>query len=331
MINIRTLLYSFVGSTLLTMGVTSCDTEAEALEIQKPYTYSEQYYANLRAYKASNHQVAFMWFSDYSSTHSMGLHFKGLPDSLDICSLWGGIPSDVEGKPNTFYNPKVHEEMRFCQKVKGMRFTYVTIPNTNGDWAKDFMALPEEERIPALGDHFLGIIYDNDLDGIDLDYEIHGCWLHGANFVKLVEYLGQYIGPKGKDKSKLLIVDGWPIDGGYEYLSYFISQAYNSPGASDLQRRYNEMATQLPPERFIVTENIGDHYANGGTPFTEADGNQYTETGERLYSLQGMARWNPTQGKKGGFGAFYAQRDYNSNPPYYHFRKGIQHQNPAVK
>lgn len=329
MINIKTLLCSFVGSTLLTLGVTSCDTEAEALEIQKPYTYSDQYYANLRAYKASKHQVSFMWFADYSSTHSMGLHFKGLPDSLDICSLWGGIPSDVEGKHNTFYNPKVHEEMRFCQKVKGMKFTYVTFPGVNTlEWV---MSRPEEERIKVYGDSLLSIVYNNDLDGMDLDYEIQGDWMHGTNFVKLIEYLGQYIGPKGKDKSKLLIVDGWPIDGGYEYLSYFISQAYNSPGASDLQRRYDEIAAQLPPERFIVTENIGDHYANGGTPFTEADGNQYTETGERLYSLQGMARWNPTQGKKGGFGAFFAQRDYNSNPPYYHFRKGIQFQNPAVK
>ena len=44
-----------------------------------------------------------------------------------------------------------------------------------------------------------------------------------------------------------------------------------------------------------------------------------------------MARWNPIQGKKGGFGAFISQRDYNSNPPYKHFRLGIQLQNPAVK
>ena len=46
---------------------------------------------------------------------------------------------------------------------------------------------------------------------------------------------------------------------------------------------------------------------------------------------EGMARWNPTQGKKGGFGAFYGHRDYNSNPPYKWFRLGIQIQNPAVK
>lgn len=331
MINLKSILSGLFFASLLVGTMISCNTDIENQEIQKPYTYSEQYYENLRAYKASDHQVSFMWFADYSSSHSYGLHFLGLPDSLDICSLWGGIPSDVKDKPHTFYNPKVYEEMRFVQKVKGVKLNYVTIPNTNDDWAKEFMELPEEERIPAIGDHFLKIINDNDLNGLDLDYEISGCWLHGDNFVKLVEYLGQYIGPKSSHPEKLLIVDGWPINGGYDYLSYFISQAYQSWGAGDLQRRYNEMAAVLPPERFIVTENMGDYYANGGVEFTEADGNTKSAMGGRLYSLEGMARWNPTQGKKGGFGAFYAQRDYNNNPPYKYFRHGIQAQNPAVK
>lgn len=332
--NIITVLFTIAA---LASGIAACDTDAEALEIQKPYTYSELYYQNLRDYKASDHQVSFMWFADYSSSHSYGLHFLGLPDSLDICSLWGGIPSDVEGKPHTFYNPKVHEEMRFCQEVKGVKLTYVVIPNTNGDWAKDFMALPEEERVPALGQHFLNIIYDNDLDGIDFDYEIDGCWLHGDNFVELVKYMGDFIGPKGKDTSKLLIVDGWPVNRDpkvYDYVSYFIAQAYSCSGASDLQSRFGQVwhsGEGLPPEKYIVTENIGDYYATGGTPFTEVDGNKFTETGEPLYSLEGMARWNPTQGKKGGFGAFFGQRDYGNTPPYKHFRKGIQIQNPAVK
>lgn len=316
------------SAILLAGAVVSC-TDVENEVIQKPYTFDEQYYENLRAYKASDHQVSFMWFADYSSSHSYGLHFLGLPDSLDICSLWGGIPSDVKGKPNTFYNPKVYEEMRYVQEVKGVKLTYVTFPGVSSlEWV---MSKPEEERIKVYGDSLLRIVYNNDLNGMDLDYEISGDWMHGKNFVTLIEYLGQHIGPKGKDSAKLLIVDGWPIDGGYEYLSYFVSQAYNSWGAGDLQTRYDEIAAALPPGRFIVTENMGDLYANGGEKFTEADGNQYTENGERLYSLEGMARWNPTQGKKGGFGAFYGQRDYNNTPPYKFFRRGIQAQNPAVK
>lgn len=323
----RCLFGTFVGLSAV-CGLSSCNTEIENLEIQKPYTYSDQYYANLRAYKASDHQISFMWFSDYTASHSYGLHFLGLPDSLDICSLWGGVPN-----PNQ--NPKVYEEMRFCQKVKGMKMTYVTFPSVGSNpWLED---VPEDQRIQAYGDSLLSIVYNNDLDGMDLDYEIHGDWMHGDNFVKLIEYLGQFIGPKGKDKSKLLLVDfysDYPPAGTEPYVNYFVRQAYtqgfSEHSASRLQDYYNYIAWTAP-EKFIVTENIGDHWQNGGSPFTEADGNQYKENGERLYSLEGMARWNPIQGRKGGFGAFYGQRDYNSNPPYKHFRNAIQAQNPAVK
>lgn len=338
MMNFKTIISGLFSAVLLAGTMISCNTDIENLDIQKPYTYSEQYYENLRAYKASDHQISFMWFADYSSSHSMGIRFLGLPDSLDICSLWGGIPSDVEGKPNTFYNPQVHEEMRFIQKVKGTKLTYVTFPGIGTNkWLEKYF--PEKDTltsdtlavIKAYGDSLLRIMENNDLNGMDLDYEIHGDWMHGKNFVSLIGYLGRYIGPKGKDKEKMLIVDGWPIDGGYEYLTYFISQAYNSYGASDLQTRYNEVAVKgLPSHRYIVTENIGDNFATGGTAFTEADGNNTSSFGGQLYSLEGMARWNPTQGKKGGFGAFYGHRDYNSNPPYKYFRHGIQVQNPAV-
>lgn len=322
MMTFKTKIKTLCSAFALAGALFSC-TDVENLEIQTPYTYSDQYYENLRAYKASDHQISFMWFADYTSSHSMGIRFMGLPDSLDICSLWGGVPNPKD-------HPLAYEEMRFCQQVKGMKFTYVTFPGvSNLEWV---MSRPEEERVKVYGDSLLRIVYNNGLDGMDLDYEIQGDWMHGANFVKLIEYLGQFIGPKGKDPSKLLIVDGWPIDGGYEYLSYFIAQAYSSYGASDLQNRYNQVAAHgLPPERYIVTENMGDYFSTGGTPFTEADGNTTSVLGGQLYSLEGMARWNPTQGKKGGFGSFFGQRDYNNTPPYKYFRLGIQIQNPAVK
>lgn len=310
---------------------TSCESqnETEALDIQRPYTYSPTYYQNLRDYKKTDHSISFGWFADYTQHHSLALRFIGLPDSLDICSLWGGIPTLEKNDPIAFCDTLAYNEMRFVQKIKGIRFTYVTFPSLNGT---RFMEVAESERVEAYGNHLLSIIEKYDLDGVDLDYEIDGDWMHGSNFVELIKYLGKYIGPRGKDPQKLLIVDGWPIDGGYEYLSYFVSQAYASPGAFDLQRRYNQVEPHgLEPERFIVTENIGDYWTNGGSPFLDVDGKNESVFGGKLYSLEGMARWNPTQGRKGGFGAFYMHRDYNSSPPYKNFRRAIQLQNPAVK
>ncbi|MNR09523.1 hypothetical protein D3C85_1257280 [compost metagenome] len=91
------------------------------------------------------------------------------------------------------------------------------------------------------------------------------------------------------------------------------------------------MKAWCPVNKFIVTENIGDNWQNGGVAFTEADGNRLTKEGKQLYSLEGMARWNPVEGKKAGFGAFYMQRDYNLDPPYKNFRRSIQAANPAVR
>ena len=72
-------------------GFTACDTDAEPLNLQPAYKYSEEYYANLRAYKDTfkERSLCFVWFSDYDQSYSMAYRFAGLPDSVDICSLWG--------------------------------------------------------------------------------------------------------------------------------------------------------------------------------------------------------------------------------------------------
>lgn len=321
---LRSIIRNGVLFSLFAGAFTSCNTDVENIEIQKPYTYDDTYYENLREYKKSDHAISYMWFADYTASHSPGLRFIGLPDSLDICSLWSGIPSP-DGDLAEAY-----EEMRWVREVKGTRFVMCTFPSVKGKpWLE---ALPENERVEAYGKFILESIYENDLDGVDFDYEISGDWMAGRHMVELLKYLGQYIGPKGKDSSKLLIVDGLNLDGGYEYLSYFIEQAYNRTDADALQTCYTDHAHKgLPPERFIVTENIGDNYATGGVAFTDANGNTESAYGGQLYSLEGMARWNPTQGRKGGFGAFYGQRDYNSTPPYKYFRRAIQCCNPPMK
>ena len=68
----------------------ACDTDIENISIQNPKTYSDLYYQNLRDYKASDHEISFMWFAQWGATNSMAIRFTGLPDSLDICSIWGG-------------------------------------------------------------------------------------------------------------------------------------------------------------------------------------------------------------------------------------------------
>lgn len=324
--NLQKIIRNGVLFSLFAGAFTSCNTDVENIEIQKPYKYDDTYYANLREYKKSNHPISYMWFADYTASHSPGLRFIGLPDSLDICSLWSGIPTPGGD------SAEAYEEMRWVREVKGTRFVMCTFPSVKGNpWLE---ALPENDRVEAYGKSILEAIYKHEMDGVDFDNEIVGDWMHGKRLGELIVWLGQYIGPKGKDPSKLLIVDGHSIDKGYEYLSYFVEQAYNRANASQLQSEFQtESRLGLRPEQFIVTENLGDNYMNGGVEFTEANGNSMSVYGfeEKLYSLEGYARWNPIEGRKGGFGAFYGQRDYNSTPPYKYFRRAIQCCNPPMK
>lgn len=319
-------------------------TTPEALQVQHPKTYSDQYYANLRAYKKSDHQVFYGWFAAYShkegvvaeykKSPSWGEHIAGLPDSLDFCSLWMGIPSLKQDDSLTTYNPIAYEEMRYAMEVKGIK---MLVPEITRMEKYTWLEL-NDDGIKKYGDYLMRMVFENDLDGLDLDYEPEGDWITGDNFVKLVEYLGQHLGPQSANPEKYLIIDYYslvPPAAVEPYINYLVNQAYTqgttTSSAAFLQSRYNQ-ASWCPAKKFIVTENFGEWWEFGGSPFTEADGNNLTDAGTQMYSLEGMTRWNPIQGKKGGFGAFYFDRDYNNSAgPYRTVRNCIQIANPAVQ
>lgn len=48
-----------------------------------------------------------------------------------------------------------------------------------------------------------------------------------------------------------------------------------------------------------------------------------------MNSLQGMARFNPEQGRKGGCGTYHMEYEYAHNPEYKYLRQAIQIMNPA--
>jgi len=326
---------------------TGCDTDTEALEIQKLKTYDDQYYENLRAYKKSDHCLSFGWYAAYAPLEgvkgykdpaSWGERIAGLPDSLDICSLWMGIPGNDSTKTN--YAPVAYADMIFVRKVKGTRFVAPTIVRMNHKIALkdgteyDLSQNHNDEGIKVFGQYLVDQVLDADIDGVDLDYEPEGDWMQGENFTKLVAYIGQYFGLQGKYPEKLLCVDfygQYPPAETDPYVNYYIRQSYSASSAGVLQSQFSGISWSSST-KFIVTETFGDNYANGGVAFTEVDGNNKTIDGSQMYSLEGMARWNPTQGKKAGFGAFYFDRDYFSKTgiPYYNMRRCIQIANPAI-
>lgn len=330
----KSLLYIFSCVIALFLLLHSCAMDEENLVTQKPFTADDTYYENLRYYKKSNHPICFGWYAGYGNvgSPSMADHFTGLPDSMDIVSLWAGIPSG-----------KAWEEMQFVRKEKGTRVVLCSFTHMAD---RDYPLT--EEGMKEFAMYLVNKVREYDLDGLDLDYEPGGDWLKDDNFTKFIQFIGQYLGPKS-NTGKLLIVDftsnTYPKDGCGPYVDYFVHQMYGTGSANGIQLKYDEISNWCPPEKYIPAEWLGNYPDTGGVTFTEANGNRVDSWGNPLYSVIGMARWNPTQGRKGGFATYYFEYEYNttrpanqsigdkeSKPiPYYSLRRGIQEQAPAIK
>jgi hypothetical protein len=351
---------------------TSCDdietVQEQGHDIVSATTYAELYYQNLREYKETDHEIAFGWFSKYGGEVSMANRFAGLPDSMDLISLWGGIPT----------NPIDLAEMRECQTKKGIKFMPVDICRINkadnqeafkqhwlqikdqeeaGTLTGDALQAAEYEVMREYGLYCVDLVFNNDLDGFDIDFEPEGDPVDGDNFYQLFMEMAKYLGPnpeitkeeryaliearygtavaqKKGSCDKYLCIDAYgqdpststtmdPDNGKYayaDYINYFLSQDYNG---MITRSRY-------PAEKVVHTVSVGEHWSDNPATTSNAVGDYYSKTG-LLYTY---ASYKPASGRKGGFGGFIINDDYtitNLNPyPYARLRDCIQICNPAI-
>ena len=286
----------------------------------------------MRDYKKSDHSIAWGWFADYTQSTSLATRFLGLPDSLDICSLWGGIPSDDSTHVDTHYLPEVYREMKYVQEVKGTKLVVPTIIRIrtrpefyDSIWVKQN---DPQAAMRAYAQDLLRPIFENGLDGIDMDYEPEGDPLSGSNLDYFVEYVGQFVGPMASPDNTFTYPDGFTIKGNPEML--LCIDYYGSAPSSNTNQYTNLYVNQTyggspggqpfggcPAEKMVYTENVGDNWKK-------------PECGKLLT----YARYQPATGRKGGFGAFFMHRDYINTgygcSNYANMRRGIQIQNPAI-
>lgn len=318
----------FIGSVLA-----SCDTDIENIDVVKPHTYSPQYYQNLRDYKKSDHSIAWGWFADYTQSLSPATRFLGLPDSLDICSLWGGIPSDDSTHVDTHYLPDVYKEMKYVQQTKGTKLVVPTIIRirTRPEFYQDIWVGQNDpdSAMRAYAFDLLRPIFENGLDGIDMDYEPEGDPLSGSNLDYFVAFVGRFVGPMASKENVHTYDDGFTIQGDSTML-LCIDYFGTTPGSATnpytnwyVNQTYGGSAGRVPfsgcpVEKVVYTENVGDNWRS-------------PECGQLL----NYARYKPSTGRKGGFGAFFMHRDYINTgygcSNYANIRHGIQIQNPAIR
>lgn len=346
------------------LGLSACQKWTETV-VQHPINLtetvkSEKYYEDLRAYKESDHSVAFGWFGNWVGTGiSMENSMMGLPDSVDFVSMWGGWANPSKEKLEDFH--KVRELKGTKALVCFLVFDIgdqITPPAPEGytgeNWRHEFWGWgnTQEEHLAATEKYakaLLDTIAKYDYDGFDIDAEPSYAqpfatnkelWTDPAIMSKFVETLATELGPKA-GKGKLLVIDGEPhalLPQYGEYFDYFILQAYASYGENDLNsrlaREIEHFAEYLTPEqvanKLIVCENFESYAKTGGATFSRPDGTV-------VRSLQGMALWNPQYNgqvyRKGGVGTYHMEYEYKVSgfeETYPYLRSAIQTMNPRI-
>lgn len=272
-------------SALVAGGLFACSdwTEPEPRNYFEPK--SESYYAALRDYKKSDHQVTFGWFGNWTATGtSLRGSLMGLPDSVDFVSMWGNWHS---------LSPEKKEDLRQVKTQKGTKVLMCFIVANVGDqttpadvrdnWRENGFASEEaavhdfwgyvqgdEEKMEAAVRKYARSLVDTidkyNWDGFDFDYEAN----YGAsgniagpasgdtgnpdtnrasrpNFKIFVDELSKYLGPKS-GTGRLLVIDGEPQNmhpDSRDCFDYYIIQAYSSTGDSDLDTRYTKLLKGL--------------------------------------------------------------------------------------
>lgn len=301
-------------------------------EVQPVLQRSDDYFANLRAYKKTDHPIYFGWFGGTGAAGDpqSPTIIEQIPDSVDIVSLWGGWP------PIDSYGFKAMQRIR---SQKGTKFLWVMFgsgvqnlikQNDSALFVNDVMT-----AIDNVAKAMADTINKYQLDGFDLDYEpafgdnsifgdSGGNATNDPHTQRLFKALSQYMGPKsGTDN--VLIVDGQSDIGIVPYINYFMQQAYGATSGSNLQSRITTYGgSGFPVNKFVPCESFEAYAATGGVNFTDP-------VRGTVPSMLGFAYWNPAAGRKGGVGAYHAEYDYGNNPDYKYVRQAIQIMNPAAK
>ena len=240
-------------SAVALLGLSSCSKWTD-MEIQHPMdltkpAHTEEYYKALRDYKNSDHQIAFAYYSAWTGVGTnMQSSLMGLPDSVDLVSLWGGWKNPTEAQL---------KDLRLAQEKKGLKamICFLVLDMGNGitpdptdaekaalkegeKWAHKYWGWSSENTEAGKAARRAAVVkYANAIcdlidkygyDGFDIDAE--PSYSHPFNtdyelwrtdrengvptlMTLFIETLGKRIGPMAETEAgrkKVLAVDGQP-------------------------------------------------------------------------------------------------------------------------
>lgn len=269
--NIKKNVWALAAALLFTTAFTNCSdwTEVEA-ENKVDYGNTEparpeSYYEALREWKKSDHSVSFGWFSSWNepATSTTGM-LMGIPDSMDIVSLWGGWSNLSPGRI---------EDLRMVREKKGTKVVICiraggigascTPPEHNADaasreafweWPREASNMTPDKLTPemeaqvraSLAKYARAIrdtIYKYDYDGFDFDLEPPAVLATYAE--PFIEEMSKLIGPQS-NSDKMFIIDGYFTDSYFRpelctSFNYLVTQSYAVSGGTPQPDASNSM------------------------------------------------------------------------------------------
>lgn len=290
-------------------------------DVQSPFPRDDAYYARLRAYKLTDHKLAFGWYGSWTAIGaSEQSRLRSAPDSMDIISMWSQWHS---------LSKEQIEDKAFVQQIKGTKVVFCISAKDVPEEFKEEGEITDASLVAYAKAWGKDSMDKYQYDGMDIDFETaidHQGPLNTTPglFKKFCEELSQYIGPKS-ETGRLFLIDG-NIDaldmGIAELCNYGVSQAYNCSGASNLRSRTTSAGrVGWRPEQLIFTENFESLWQSGGA--------NYSYDGESIPSLLGMAYFAAEE-TAAGFGSYHMEYEYgHADMPYKYIRQAIQIANPA--
>lgn len=346
---------------LVGMMFVSC-TEVESLEIDHvggkntiDSPESEQYYADLRAWKETgkdySRPISFGWFSNWSPEGAVRKgYLASLPDSIDMVSMWSG-PFDLnEAKiadKNIFQKKKggrllacfilhnigtgitpssVSEKVQAENPgVTSKKLTELINDATEAYWGFTSGVKGSEEHLSAIRRYakaLVDTIVATGYDGFDIDWEPNGGGDGGGSLKgEGGKYLHYFIQEVGKYFGPLAT----ERPNGKHYYLALDGEIWNAAKESAPYFDYfiSQAYYSFSGESRIkeVRNWCGDEYYNTRKHLLTEDFERNWNSGGVLLQWAGF---NSERGPKGGVGAYRLDNDYDNTPDYKYMREAIQ-------
>ena len=143
----KTMKYLLLGAAAASVAVACSDwTEMEQkFPADMTNIHEDDYYANLRAYRESEHEIMFGYWQGFGGASSSYEHsLMGLPDSLDMVSMWGA---------GFNYSEAQMADLRMAHEKKGIKCLMVFICHSVGTQiSPDFVQNASEENPARIWD-----------------------------------------------------------------------------------------------------------------------------------------------------------------------------------